>query len=141
MSEHAPPPGTPGQPSQEEMQAALAQLREAPLTEVVLDIIQGLLSAAQVKIGRRDGRLLLDVVASVTNQVAPHVDQRLVDQVNQALTQLRMNQVEAEQQIAQSGEDEPNDLETATSPAPDDGTAASPPGAEGATSRLWIPGR
>lgn len=140
MSEHTPPEGT-GQPSPEEMQAALSQLRQAPLTEVVLDILQGLLSAAQVKVGRRDGRLLLDLVASLTDQVADHVDAQLTDQVRQALTQLRMAQVEAEQQVASSDEAEPNDLDSTPAP-PSTGTQPSAQSeADSPTSRLWVPGR
>jgi len=140
VSEHTPPEG-PGQPSPEQMQAALSQLRGTPVTEVVLDILQGLLSAAQVKIGRRDGRLLLDLAATLNDQVAGHVDAQLTDQVKQALTQLRMAQVEAEQELAASGEAEPNDLDGARG-APSSGTESPPqPPADSPASRLWIPGR
>lgn len=124
------------------MQAALSQLREAPVAEVVIDILQGLLSAAQVKIGRRDGRMLLDAVALVNDHAEGHVDAALTEQVRSALTQLRMAQVEAEKEIAASGQAEPNDLAGGTAPtATAQGTAPPPPPEEPPTSRLWVPGR
>jgi hypothetical protein len=122
------------------MQAALSQLREAPVAEVIIDILQGLLSAAQVKIGRSDGRLLLDAAALINDHAAGHVDAAITDQVKSALTQLRMAQVEAEKEIASSGQAQPNDLGGAP-PATDDSPQAPPPPEEPPTSRLWVPGR
>lgn len=141
MSQQVPPPDSGRQPTEEEMQAALSQLREAPVAEVIIDILQGLLSAAQVKIGRSDGRLLLDAAALVNDHAAGHVDASITDQVKTALTQLRMAQVEAEKEIASSGQAEANDLGS-TTPPPEDGPGAPPPPEEPPpTSRLWVPGR
>jgi hypothetical protein len=140
MSQQVPPPGGGRQPTEEEMQAALSQLREAPVAEVIIDILQGLLSAAQVKIGRRDGRLLLDAAALVNDHAAGHVDAALTDQVNNALTQLRMAQVEAEKEIAASGEAQPSDVAGSEAPTEAD-NATPPPDEPSPTSRLWVPGR
>lgn len=145
------------EPSEEEVRAYLSQLREAPVDQVLAEVVNALLNAAQVKLGRRDGRLLIDTVAAVTEAVRGHVPEELTTQLDQALTQLRLAQVEGEQQVAQaaaSGQPESGDL--ATDPgegepaAPGAGPAAGPaaqappqPPSEGgsAASRLWIPGR
>ena len=150
------------QPSEEEIRAYLSQLREAPVDQVLAEVSNALLNAAQVKVGRRDGRLLIDATAAMTDAVRGHAAQELTDQLDQALTQLRMAQVEGEQQVAQaaaSGQAESGDL--GTDPAA--GDAASDQGARGAdagagaqprqappqqpsaggsaASRLWVPGR
>ncbi len=149
------------QPSEEEIRAYLSQLREAPVDQVLAEVVNALLNAAQVKIGRRDGRLLIDTVSAVTDTVRGHVPDELTKQLDQALTQLRMAQVEGEQQVAKAaaaGQAESGDLTTDPSaadeatgaggggPAPGAGEQpppASPPPASGssAASRLWIPGR
>ena len=148
------------QPSEEEIRAYLAQLREAPVDQVLAEVVNALLNAAQVKLGRRDGRLLIDTVAAVNDTVRGHVPEELTGQLDKALTQLRMAQVEGEQQVAKAaagGQAESGDL--ATDPgedaeAADPGAATSgsgeqappstpPPSSAGgsAASRLWIPGR
>lgn len=140
MSQQVPPPGG-RQPTEEEMQAALSQLREAPVAEVIIDILQGLLSAAQVKVGRKDGRMLLDAVALVNDHAEGHVDAALTEQVRSALTQLRLAQVEAEKEVAARGESQPNDLGGDPAPADAGGTTPPPPPEDPPASRLWVPGR
>ncbi len=145
------------EPSQEEIQAYLSQLREAPVDQVLAEVVNALLNAAQVKLGRRDGRLLIDTVGAVTDTVRGHVPEELTTQLEQALTQLRMAQVESEQQVAQAaagGQQESGDL--ASDPAQDDAATSEPaadttsqpphqppqePPAGGGASRLWVPGR
>ena len=149
------------QPSEEEIRAYLSQLREAPVDQVLAEVVNALLNAAQVKLGRRDGRLLIDTVSAVTDTVRGHVPEELTQQLDQALTQLRMAQVEGEQQVAKAaaaGHAESGDLATEPAAAADPGAdggagaapaggdqppPASPPPASGgnAASRLWIPGR
>jgi len=150
------------QPSEEEIRAYLSQLREAPVDQVLAEVVNALLNAAQVKLGRRDGRLLIDTVSAVTDTVRGHVPEALTTQLDQALTQLRMAQVEGEQQVAKAaaaGHAESGDLATepaaatadpgseggdGSTPAADDQPPpATPPPASGgsAASRLWIPGR
>lgn len=143
------------QPSEEEIRAYLSQLREAPVDQVLAEVANALLNAAQVKVGRRDGRLLIDTIGAMTDAVRGHAAEELTTQLDQALQQLRMAQVEGEQQVAQaaaSGEAEEGDL--ASDPAADEDAAApgpegadsggqpqQPSGGSSAASRLWVPGR
>jgi hypothetical protein len=164
-------PGDPGQPSQEEVQAYLEQLRGAPVDQVVAEVASALVNAAQVKLGRQDGRLLIDLTAALADTGRDRLDADLTEQLDQATTQLRMAQVEAEQQVASQG-GEPGDLgapddagdasDAAAGPdsatpgsesggdragAPSDrgpagGPATGGSGAGGSgASRLWVPGR
>ena len=70
-----------------------------PGKQVIAEVLQGLLNAAQVKLGRRDARLLIDLSASVVDHARPHLSGDLASQVDQALSQLRMGQVEAEKEV------------------------------------------
>ncbi len=161
MSSSVPPTaGMPGDdgPSEEEVRQYLAQMRGAPADQVLVEVVQGLLNAAQVKLGRNDARLLLDATAALNDAVRGQVDDQLTSQVDQALSQLRLAQVEAEREVAQSGQAEPNDVgATGEAPAaPADPGAAQPGGAAAPppqappqqpqqqpsqTSKLWIPGQ
>lgn len=147
-------PGGPAEPTEEEMRAYLAELRSAELSDIVAQVQSMLLNAVQVKLGRNDARVLLDVVAGVNQQVRAHVDDDLTGQVDNALAQLRVAQVEAEQQAKQLRDEgklpdvEPGDI------GPEAGAGAASPGAAPATgsapaaapsagspgSRLWTPG-
>lgn len=141
MSEQPAAPGG-GEPSEEEMRAYVDQLRRAPADQVVAEVASALLNAAQVKLGRQDGRLLIDVAASVTDSVRGRLDKPLTDQLDQALTQLRLAQVEAERQVARAaaqGHEETGDL--AAPPAGDDADPGTTPPQDSAASRLWVPGR
>lgn len=153
------------QPSEEEMRAALSQMRGAPAVQIVAEVQSALLNAAQVKLGRNDGRLLLDLAGMVNDHTRGLVDEQLTQQVDQAMQQLRVAQVEGEQEViaaAQEGHSETNDLSRRppepgaprdAAPAPDaDGVATpadgadpgqQPPSGDGgqAASRLWVPGR
>jgi hypothetical protein len=152
-------PGQDREPTEEEVRAYLGQLRAAPVDQVVAEVASALLNAAQVKLGRRDGRLLLDLAGAVADRTRDELPKELTDQVDQALTQLRVAQVEAEKEVAaaaQQGHVEPDDLggaggggatapPTGTGPeAPPTGTPGQQPPPEpggGAASRLWVPGR
>lgn len=149
MSQQLPPDaaGQPGQPSEEEVRQYVAQMRGAPVEQIVVELVQGLLNAAQMKLGRNDGRLLIDTTAALMQQVGPHVADELTSQVQEALTQLRTHQVEAEKEVAAAGEPEPNDLpdrpgagQQASGQQP--GQQGSPQGGQSAAgSKLWVPGR
>lgn len=145
-----------GQPSEEEVRAYLGQLRAAPADQVLAEVFSGLLNAAQVKVGRRDARLLLDATATLVKEVRPVLPEELLSQLDDVLSQLRMAQVQAEPEVAQAaaqGQVEPNDLPASAadndgSPAADQSAAGQPPaggastpGASDAASRLWVPGR
>lgn len=138
-----------GQPSEAEMQQMLAQMRVLPIDQHLAQVFQLLLEGAQVKIGRNDGRLLLDGAAVLANHVRPHANAELIAQIDEALAQLRMAQVQAEAELqraaVEEGHAELNDL--ATPPrAPAGASAVGPAGTSApadepsAASRLWTPG-
>lgn len=126
--------GMPGQPSDEEMRAAIGQMRAAPVDQILAEVLQALVSGAQVKLGRNDGRLLLDLLAVVTEGTRGQVADDLTQQLDDVLGQLRMAQVQAEQEIVQAateGHVEQNDLprrpaplRLAERPAPAEGEQA-----------------
>jgi hypothetical protein len=153
VSQQTPPPGAGGeqQPSEEEVRQYLAQLRQAPAEQVIAEVLSGLLNAAQVKVGRKDGRLLLDLSASVIDGAREHLSDELTNQVDEVLGQLRMAQVEGEREVAsaaEQGQQEPNDLGAQEQPggAPEQGAASPPPASpppaqqQPQGSRLWTPG-
>ncbi|GGI07474.1 DUF1844 domain-containing protein [Egicoccus halophilus] len=147
------------QPSEEEVRAYLGQLRVAPVEQVVAEVASALLNAAQVKLGRQDGRLLIDLVGGLTEQVRGRLPEDLTSQLDQALEQLRLAQVEAEREVTQAGAQ--GHVEEGDLAAPQDGDATDTGGASGgqqtppsggastpptggpgsAASRLWVPGR
>jgi hypothetical protein len=155
VSQQTPPPAGAGgqQPSEEEIRAYLGQLRQAPAEQVLAEVLSGLLNAAQVKVGRRDGRLLIDVSASLIDQVREHLSEDLTSQVDEVVGQLRMAQVEGERELESAraqGHEEHNDLgqersEPGAAPAeePEQPPASPPPSSpqpgQGG-SRLWTPG-
>lgn len=127
---------------EEDVQALVEGLRVAPAEQILAEVLSTLLSTAQVKLGRRDARLFIDLCALIAEHAGDVVSGELRGQVDAALGQLRMGQVAAEREVATAGEPEPNDLPR-TPPAPsvgDPGRAGSadPPGS---SSGLWVPGR
>lgn len=152
-------PGDAGrQPTEEELRQYLGQMRGAPVGQIVAEVVSALLNGAQVKLGRRDGRLLLDLAALVSENAGPHLDDEFNQQVGDVLNQLRLAQVEAEKEVAEAatqGHEEPNDL---GSPAGTSEPGSAGPPSEGgdaprtppqqpqqqqssAASRLWTPGQ
>lgn len=144
------PQGSDAQPTEEEVRAYLAQLRQADANDIVAQVFSMVASAAEVKLGRRDGRLLIDVAAAVAGAAGEQVDARLRKQMDDALSQLRLGQVDAERQLSQLRsegklpQDESGDLPADRVAASQDAGQEEP--AEqaqrsSASSRLWIPGR
>jgi hypothetical protein len=121
-------------------------LRSTPAAEIMAELFSTLLSTAQVKLGRRDARLFIDLCSLTLEYAGQHVPEELGSQVQRALGQLRLAQVTAENEIARQDEPEVNDLRRMPTPPPSAGqagvadsgpqAAASPP-----PSKLWIPGR
>src|SRR3954454_5042526 len=101
------------------------RLRSAPAEEIVTDRFSTLLNTAQVKLGRRDARLFIDLCALMSEYAGRYVSADLTKQVETALGQLRLNQVSAEHDVAEKGEVEPNDLSRIPTPP----TAGGRPGA------------
>jgi len=121
----------------------IERLRSAPAAEIMTDLFSTLLSTAQVKLGRRDARLFIDLCSEALEYTGPHLPEELRRQVDRALGQLRLAQVNAENQVADNGEPEPNDLTRIPTPPPGGGQRKSAdPASEGApqSSKLWIPG-
>ncbi|MBW3578730.1 MAG: hypothetical protein KY462_13515 [Actinobacteria bacterium] len=143
------PGGQARQPTEEEVAAYLAELRRTDVTSVVAQSFSVLASGAEVKLGRRDARLLIDAAAALADAVRSHADERLVTQMDQALTQLRTAQVDAEDELnklraeGKLPEEEAGDLPTGDRPAQGDAGGAddTQPTRPAGTSRLWVPGR
>ncbi len=150
--------GSQREPSQEEVRQYLAQLRAAPITAIVAQTLQTALDAVQVKMGRKDGRMLIDMITAIRDDFGAYLDPEFTTQLDEVLPQLQMGQVEAEGQIREalaagqwSESDDPNDLVEYPASADEDGDdadssakpapkpAAAPP--PSAASRLWVPGR
>lgn len=123
------------EPSEEEVRAYLQELRETPVGQVLTEVLSVLLNAAQVKLGRHDGRFVLDTVALLTEATTGVLPQEIVTQLKDALSQLRLAQVEAEKQRT---DDEANDL-TAPVAVTDAGVSGDEGQAQPAASRLWTP--
>jgi hypothetical protein len=129
-----------GMPSEAEMEQMLLQMREAPAEQVLVEVVNVLLQAAQVKLGRPDARLLIDAVAAVAESASGRADAALLGQVAQAVTQLRLAQVEAEGGAGPVSSGAP--AAPAAPPATGTPSPATGPSADGAqASRLWVPGR
>jgi hypothetical protein len=129
-SEHA--------PSAEEVREYVQRMRSLPVDQIIGDVLFSLLNAAQVKLGRKDARLLIDVSAVAHEHARAYLPADLTKQIDQVLGQLRLAQVSAEGHPGQPGEPEQNDLDRMPAP-PSPGPAQSPPAP--APSRLWVPGR
>ncbi len=131
-------------PSEDDIQEFAQRLRSAPAEEILADVFSTLLSTAQVKLGRRDARLFIDLCAGMLEQAGGHLHDGLTKQVEAALGQLRLGQVNAEREAAQQGEPEPEPNDLDRIPAPATGTSASAPSADRSAepaSQLWTPGR
>lgn len=115
----------------------VAKVRSAPVEGLVSELLFTMLSAAQLKLGRKDARLLIDLAGVVTDHARDHVSAEFAKQVDESLGQLRFAQVSAEREVAQRAEPEPNDLAAVpTPPAAPAPAPATPP-----ASKLWVPGR
>jgi hypothetical protein len=104
--------------SAEEAREYVRRMRALPVEEVIREVLFGLLNAAQVKLGRRDARLLIDVSTVAHEQARPYLPEELSRQLDQVLGQLRMAQVNAEGHASRPGEPEENDLGQRPAPPP-----------------------
>jgi hypothetical protein len=108
--------------SAEQAREYVRRMRALPVDQVIGEVLFSLLNAAQVKLGRRDARLLIDVSAVAHEHARPYLPGELSRQIDQVLGQLRMGQVSAEGHAGHQGEPEENDL--ARLPAPPPASAA-----------------
>jgi len=115
-----PEPGDEAGPEQaqdaEDIREYARRLRSLPVDRVVGDVLFSLLNAAQVKLGRRDARLLIDVTAVAHEHARPYLPGELTERIDQVLSQLRMGQVSAENHASLQGEPEENDLDRLPDP-------------------------
>src|SRR5215472_837241 len=81
--------GQGGKWSAEDAREYARRLRALPVDQVLGDFLFSLLNAAQVKLGRRDARLLIDVAAVAHEHARPHLPGELTSQIDQVLGQLR----------------------------------------------------
>ena len=125
-------------PSAEDAREYVQQVRSLPVEQIIGDVVFSLLNAAQIKLGRRDARLLIDVSTVVLEHARPYMPAELTRQVDQVLGQLRLGQVSAEGRASQASEPEDNDLDRVPAPPPS-GAVQSPAGP--GSSKLWVPGR
>ena len=72
------------------------RLRSLPVEQVIGEVVFGLLNAAQVKLGRRDARLLIDLATVAHEHARPYLPGELTQRIDQVLGQLRLGQVSAE---------------------------------------------
>ncbi len=96
------------------------RLRSLPVDQVVGDVLFTLLDAANLKLGRRDARLLIDMTAVAHEHARPYLPGELTERIDQVLGQLRMAQVSAEGHASRQGEPEQNDLDRIPAPPPAD---------------------
>ncbi len=132
--------------SEAEARKLVERLRSAPAEEIITDLFSTLLSTAQVKLGRRDARLFIDLCALMMEHAGRYLSEEVGQQVETALGQLRLGQVSAENEVAKKGASEPNDLSRIPTPPTAGGrtgAGASTQPAESASpsSKLWVPGR
>ena len=107
--------------SAEDAREYVRRMRSLPVDQVIGEVLFSLFNAAQVKLGRRDARLLIDVSTVAHEHARPYLPGELSRQIDQVLGQLRMGQVSAEGHVSQQGEPEQNDLDRL--PAPPAGAA------------------
>jgi hypothetical protein len=109
-------------PEQEQTRSAddareyVRRMRSLPVDQVIGDFLLSLLNAAQVKLGRRDARLLIDLGAVAHEHARPYLPEVLTKQIEQMLGQLRLGQVSAESHASRRGGPEENDLDRVPAP-------------------------
>jgi hypothetical protein len=102
--------------SAEDAREYVRRMRSLPVDQVIGEVLFSLLNAAQVKLGRRDARLLIDVTTVAHEHARPYLPGELSKQIDQVLGQLRMGQVSAEGHASQQEEPEENDLDRLPAP-------------------------
>jgi hypothetical protein len=132
--------------SEEEFRAYLAQLREAPVVDMLSQAYAMLGSWAEAKLGRRDARPLIDAMNGLIEGAGAGLPADLAKRMRDGIAALQMAQVHAEQQAKAA--DRPAAADQQGHQPPNDASRTQQPQASGAgegtqrlTDRLWIPGR
>ncbi len=113
--------------SAEDARERAQRMRSLPVEQLVADVVLSLLNAAQVKLGRRDARLLIDLGTVVHEHARPYISGEVNTQMDQLLGQLRLSQVSAEARAGRPAGPEENDLDRVPAPPP----AGAPPSTAG----------
>jgi hypothetical protein len=125
--------------TEDEVREYVEKLRSTPAQQIVVEMLFNAVNAAQVKLGRKDARLFIDLSALLVERLSAYLPDEAAAQVEQALGQLRLAQVQAEGEVAKAEEAEPNDLDripTGILPRGDTDPPSASPG-----SKLWVPGQ
>ncbi|WP_336250291.1 hypothetical protein [Stomatohabitans albus] len=123
------------QPSEQEIMAMIAQLREAPVRDIILQGLGLMVSGAEAKLGRQDARIIIDVVAAVVETAGDQLGD-VQSQIETMVAELKTAQVQAEAKLAEAGEQGGDDSATSVS------SPSTPPAKEKKqTDKLWIPGK
>lgn len=138
VSDIPPADGDGREPTEEEVREYLERLRGAPVDQVIAEVATALLSAAQVKLGRNDGRLLIDLLGAMVETIRGRAANELSTQLDDALHQLRLAQVDAERQLGTDSSDGPDEGSTSSEASAPEEDGGSPPQSTG--KRLWTPG-
>jgi hypothetical protein len=123
-----------GGPSEEELRAYLESLRAAQPVEIIVQSFGILATAAEVKLGRADARVLIDGMAALLEATAERMPSEIVTRMRETVTQLQLAQVQAEREGAGASGGEAGAGQAAPGGEPS-------PEQESPASRLWIPGR
>ncbi len=103
--------------SAEGFREQMQRMRSLPVEQTVADVLFSWLNAAQVKLGRRDARLLIDLSTVAHEHARLYLSEELTKQIDQVLGQLRLDQVSAERDAtSRRGEPEENDLDRIPTP-------------------------
>ncbi len=121
--------------SEEELRQYVAQVREAPVADLLTQAYTMLGAWAEAKLGRSDARALIDGLSGLVQAAASGLPANLAKQMRDGIGQLQLLQVQAEQQLA--AREEPAASAHAREPRP----TQEPPPTKPMTDRLWIPGR
>ncbi|HSJ44663.1 MAG TPA: hypothetical protein VK923_08290 [Euzebyales bacterium] len=132
-------------PTEEEMRAYLESLRAAQPVEIIVQSFGIMATAAEVKLGQPDARVLIDGMGALLDATAGSMPGEIVDRMRQTIQQLQLAQVRAERagtgDTTATGEAAPADqaAEQPSGQAPPQQQPEQP--RSDAASRLWIPGR
>lgn len=140
-------------PTEEELQAYLESMRAAQPVEIIVQSFGILATAAEVKLGRSDARVLIDGMAALLDATADRMPSEIVPRMRETVVQLQMAQVQAERDSA-GAEGEGSAGQEDAQPSAAQAGGAQPdgqqplggpqdqrPAAESPASKLWIPGR
>lgn len=133
------------QPTEEELRAYFEQLRAAPVHDLLLQAFSVLGTGAEVKLGQRDARVLIDCMEALVTVGGAALEES-AEQLSQAVAQLKMAQVQAERQMAAqdaqgSGEEAQHAGSGQAGFGQGQAPQPSPDAGQRQTDKLWIPGR